>query len=257
MVVEEEETQTVPLHFRSSWTSKTFEIWAELNTTLVCSFLASFLPSNTFFSSFPSLIAPCALPIPYVSWFWKSLSSNPSHHLPFFCPPFLTTALLYSSFPQSCRSNPSSWNIHTAPQTPHSTSLPQPLCWLFTLFSQLECPYKGRGALPEQDGVSLPLVLVWQGPLRWGISRASWEPSHASSLWALLCCCTGRQELWPVLTAGRILGECYNKLDVQESTIFWGCQTWVYFPWDSISSLLFKAWRHCRSLKKNSWKNLL
>lgn len=104
MVAEEEETQTVPLHFRSSWTSKTLETWAELNATLVMFLSGLFSPIQhiLLLFSFPQE-GPLCLPHPLcLLVLKKSLNPDLSHHLLSFCPPFLTTALLYSSFPQSC-----------------------------------------------------------------------------------------------------------------------------------------------------------
>lgn len=159
---------------------------------------------------------------------------------PFPPPPFLLPSLPYHCSPLQLLS----------PELPHlvlhpgifiqllkppAPPLPQPLCWLFTLFFSFTVPLQRQGSSVRAGG-SLPAL----GP---GVTVASQtrncrnipraQPGPSGQCCAVTCAATGRQELWPTLSAGGASAECCNKLDVQESTIFWRCQIWVYFPGDS------------------------
>lgn len=195
---------TVPLHLGSFWTSKTPETWPGLNTTLVTFLSDLFSPTQHILLLFSFPHWPLCLPHPLCLLVLKIFDSWPSPSPPFVLPlpyPCSSLQLLSTELPHLVLHPGIFLQLLKAP------SLPQPLCCLFTLFSPLQCPHKGRGALSEQEGVSLPSALVWQGPLRGGISRRSREPSLARPLWALLCSLHRQQELWPALTAGGIFGE--------------------------------------------------
>lgn len=149
--------------------------------------------------------------------------------------PSLPLFLSRAPFPRAATSSPSSWNTHTATHTPLHLSAPASLLSLNSFFS-FPVPLQREGSSARAGGCLPALALVWLGPLRWGMSRTSQEPrmpgpsGHGCAATCVPCTGPG---LWPALTAGAILGECCNRRDVQESTIFWGCQTWVYFPGDS------------------------
>lgn len=172
-------------------------MWAGLNTTLVMFLSGLFSPTQHICLLFSFPHCPLCLPHPLCLLVLKVCQSWP----------FLSPPSVLPSLPYHC----SSLQL-LSPELPHVLLHPGifiqllkpstfPLCSSLSsgsllFFFPLQCPYKGRGALSEQEGVSLPMVLVWQGPLRWGISRRSREPSHARCLWALLSChmcCTGRQ----------------------------------------------------------------
>lgn len=238
MAAGEEEIWAVLLGFRFSGTSKSLETQAKLDATLVIflSGLFSHLtdPSPLFLSSLPPCLPdPLCLPVRLMVESWPFspppllLPSLPYHHR------LLTTT---APFPRTATSSLSLWTYsYSSSKTDPSAS---PLAVYF--FFSFTAPFLSEGNT-VRAGESLPaVVLVWQWPLMSNLDDPTHPPAiHAGSLRALLgcytcCLCVQAEDpsTWLILTAGGIFGECYNKLDVQESTLFWRCQIQVYFPGD-------------------------
>lgn len=233
MVAEEEESQTVPLHFRSSWTSKTPETWAEPNATLVMFLSGLFSPIQHVLLLFSFPHCPLCLPHPLCLLALKIFES-----WPFPPPPFLLLSLPYHCSPLQLLS----------PELPHQVLHPgifiqrlhlsaPALCWLFTLFFSFTVPLQ-REESTVRAGGSLPAL----GP---GVTGASQmrnfqnmpraQPCQVplDTLCCHMCCLHRQAEALTNPHCRGIFEEHYNRLDVQESTRFWRCQTWVYFPGDS------------------------
>lgn len=158
---------------RSSWTPRNPETWTEPDATLVL-FLSSLFS--------PILLVLLLCPFPHCPpvhspsdiWIFCSpaeagLNPDPSFFLLSPCALFLSPALFYSSFPQSCHMQSFIQNIFIELLL-HLSALASLLFFL----SPLQCPYKVRGALSEQERVSLPWFWCDSG----GLPEHPAQPMH-------------------------------------------------------------------------------